>query len=181
MTIPMHNLPGANHSLPVVVGVADCRVARGPEASLVTYALGSCIAVIVYDPPTQIGGLLHFMLPESTLDSDKAAANPYLFADTGVPKLLEEVSDKGALKKRLRVCIAGGAQIMNESSMFHIGKRNYLALRKILWKTGIIIQSEAIGGELSRTVVLDLASGAVTMRVPGAPEVVLLPGLRKIA
>jgi chemotaxis protein CheD len=63
--------------------------------------------------------------------------------------------------------------------MFHIGKRNYLALRKILWKVGIIVQREAIGGDLSRTVMLDCSSGAVSLRVPGEPESLLLPPLRK--
>ncbi|MCU1259551.1 MAG: CheD, stimulates methylation of protein [Bryobacterales bacterium] len=180
MTSPAIHPALANPVLQVVVGVADCRTARGPGPCLVTYALGSCIAVVVFDPDTLVGGMLHFMLPESSLDTGKAAANPFLFADTGVPILLQEVSRLGARKQKLRVCIAGGAQIMNEGSMFHIGKRNYLALRKILWKAGIMVQSEAIGGEVSRTVSLDLCSGAVTLRVPGEPESFLLaPNLRK--
>lgn len=179
MTIPTPPHLVSPPPLPVVVGVADCRITRGPGAALITYALGSCIAVIVFDPQTQLGGILHFMLPESSLDPEKAAANPYLFADTGVARMFDEISERGGLKKRLRVCIAGGAQIMNESSMFHIGKRNYLALRKILWKIGIIVQSEAIGGEMSRTVVLDCTSGAVSLRVPGEPESTLLAPVRK--
>ena len=135
MTTNSAKIPAGNCSLPTVVGVADCRVARGPHPGLVTYALGSCIAVVVFDPGAQVGGLLHFMLPESSLDQAKAAANPFLFADTGVPILFQEVCRLGAQKQKLRVCIAGGAQIMVESSMFHIGKKNYLALRKILWKS----------------------------------------------
>ena len=180
MTTHTHQSPSATYLLPTVVGVADCRIARGPGPAMVTYGLGSCIAVVVFDPGTQIGGILHFMLPESSLDAGKASANPFFFADTGVPILLQEVCRMGAQKQKLRVCIAGGAQIMNESSMFHIGKRNYLALRKILWKAGIMVQSEAIGGEVSRTISLDLCSGAVSLRVPGEPESLLLgPSLRK--
>jgi chemotaxis protein CheD len=168
---PPTTLPRAST---VVVGIADCRTCRGPGQSLVTYALGSCIAVIVFDPGVHVGGLLHFMLPESSLDAARALTNPFLFADTGVPVLLQDICNLGGRKSHLRVCIAGGAQIMNESSMFHIGKRNYLALRKILWKAGIMVQSEAIGGELCRTVCLDLSSGIVSVRIPGEPESLLL-------
>jgi chemotaxis protein CheD len=155
--------------------MADCRVVQGPGPPLVTYALGSCIAVILFDPVALVGGMLHFMLPDSALDPARSADNPFLFADTGVPILLREACRLGAQRNTLRVSIAGGAQVMNESSIFHIGKKNYLALRKILWKAGIMVQSEAIGGDVSRTVSLDLFSGAVTLRTPGEPDTFLEP------
>ncbi|MGZ3387730.1 MAG: chemotaxis protein CheD, partial [Isosphaeraceae bacterium] len=50
----------------LVVGISDLKVSNNPADSMITYALGSCIAVAVYDPVAKVGGLLHFMLPDST-------------------------------------------------------------------------------------------------------------------
>ena len=115
----------------IIVGVADMQVTNDPAYTLVTYALGSCIGVTIYDPAVKIGGLLHFMLPESALDPQKAQKNPWMFADTGIPLFFKEAYRLGAEKKRMLVKIAGGSQIMDDSQYFNIGKRNYLALRKI--------------------------------------------------
>ena len=70
-----------------VIGIADCAVTNNPEAVLVTYALGSCIAVTLHDNVSRVGGLLHLMLPESNLDTARAQSNPYMFANTGIPLL----------------------------------------------------------------------------------------------
>ncbi len=79
----------------LVIGVADCLVSDDPEAVLVTYALGSCIAVVIHDPVSRVGGLLHYMLPESTLDQAKAQERPYMFADTGIPLLFHRPTSWG--------------------------------------------------------------------------------------
>jgi chemotaxis protein CheD len=154
----------------LVVGVADCRVSNDPEGVLVTYALGSCIAVMIHDPVARVGGLLHFMLPESSLDRAKAQQNPFMFADTGIPFLFKSAYQLGAEKRRLVVAVAGGAQIMDPQGRFNIGKRNSLAMRKILWKAGVLVNSEEIGGNASRTVRLEIAGGAMFMRGPGEQE-----------
>src|SRR5580704_4222007 len=154
----------------VIVGVADCRVSNQPESSLITYALGSCIAVAIHDPVSQVGGLLHFMLPESSLDPNKAEKNPFLFADTGVPLLFHKAYSQGAEKSRLVVCIAGGAQVINDAAVFNIGKRNCLAVRKVLWRAGVMIRSEAVGGSESRTVRLEVGSGKFMLRTGSRQE-----------
>jgi len=143
----------------IVVGMADCRVAGGAEQVLTTYALGSCIGLALYDPQTKVGGLLHFMLPDSAIDPARSKTNPWMFADTGIPLLLEKVCGMGAAKRRLIVRAAGGAQMMDQENVFEIGKRNYLAMRKLLWKAGILVHAEAVGGLRSRTVRLELATG----------------------
>ncbi len=143
----------------IIVGMADCRIAEGAGQVLATFALGSCIGLAIYDPQTKVGGLLHYMLPDSTIDPARGKTNPYMFADTGIPLLLEQVFGRGAVKRRLVVRAAGGAQMMDQQNVFEIGKRNYLALRKILWKSGILIHAEAVGGVRSRTVRLDTATG----------------------
>lgn len=154
----------------VVVGVADCCVTNQPNASLITYALGSCIAVAIYDPLTRVGGLLHFMLPESSLAREKAERNPYMFADSGVPLLFRRAYSAGAEKKRLVVRLAGGAQVMDDNGVFNIGKRNYLAVRKLLWQAGVLIQAESVGGCESRTVRLEVETGRLLMRTSAGKE-----------
>lgn len=162
----------------LIVGVGDCQISGDPESSLVTYALGSCIAVSIYDPVAKIGGLLHFMLPESRIDPVKATERPCMFADTGIPLLFRTAYAHGADKRRLVVHVAGGAQVLDDNGVFEIGKRNYQALRKILWKAGVFIHAEAVGGKNSRTVRLDMATGVFWMRGAGEPEQALTPPAR---
>jgi chemotaxis protein CheD len=143
----------------ITVGIADCKVSGKGGGMLVTYALGSCIAVAIHDPLARIAGLLHVMLPESSLDPVKAAARPHMFADTGIPALFKAAYAEGADKRRLQVRLVGGAQVMDDGGLFNIGKRNHLACRKILWSAGVLVSNEAVGGTISRTVRLEVESG----------------------
>jgi len=154
----------------LMVGVGDCKVSNSADSVLVTYALGSCIAVAIHDPIASVGGLLHFMLPESSLNPDKAGQNPFMFADTGIPLLFHAAYGLGAEKRRLVVRAAGGAQVMDDGGVFNIGKRNHLALRKILWRAGVMIHAEEVGGTASRTVRLEVSSGRLWIRGPGMPD-----------
>jgi chemotaxis protein CheD len=151
------------------VGIADLKFASSAEDTIITYALGSCLGITVYDPVMHVGGMLHVMLPASTVNPTKAQTNPLMFVDTGVPKLFLESYKLGAKKERLVVNVAGGAAQRNEDQdQFQIGKRNILTLRKLLWKNGVIIKSEDTGGQVSRTMSLDVKTGSVTIRVNGA-------------
>ena len=159
----------------VVVGVADCQISKSRDQVLVTYALGSCIAVAIHDPVAGVGGLLHYMLPESAISPAKAGENPYMFADTGIPLLFRRAYEYGAEKRRLVVRVAGGAQGMDSEGIFNIGKRNYLALRKVLWKAGVLVQAEDVGGNVPRTVRLEVGSGRFWLRGAGSAEWELAP------
>lgn len=159
----------------LVVGMADCQISSTADQVLVTYALGSCIAVAIHDPVARVGGMLHYMLPESSISPARAGENPYMFADTGIPLLFRRAYGCGAEKRRLIVRAAGGAQVMDKDGVFNIGKRNYLALRKILWKAGVLVQGEEVGGTLSRTVGLEVGSGRFWLRGPGTAERELAP------
>ncbi len=152
----------------IVVGMADCRVAGVTGQVLVTYALGSCIGLVAHDPQAGVGGLLHFMLPDSTIDSRRGRENPYMFADTGIPLFLERMCERGASRRRLMVHAVGGAQMMDQEGVFDIGKRNYLATRRLLWRAGILLHSEAIGGFSSRTVRLEIGTGRLWVHETGA-------------
>jgi chemotaxis protein CheD len=154
----------------VTVGVGDCRVSNAAESVLTTYALGSCIAVAIHDPVASVGGLLHFMLPESSVNPAKAGQQPFMFADTGIPLLFHAAYDLGAEKRRMVVRAVGGAQVMDDNGVFNIGKRNHLALRKILWKAGVMIHGEEVGGTTSRTVRLEVSTGRFWVRGPGTAD-----------
>ena len=150
----------------IVVGIGDCRVTKDPADVLITYALGSCIAVSIYDPVARVGGLLHFMLPDAPTAAARAGKSPFMFADTGIPLMFREAYDLGAEKRRLRVRVAGGAQIMDEKGVFNIGQRNCLAMRKIFWKAGVLVQAEDTGGSRPRTMRFEVASGRVFLKSP---------------
>lgn len=151
----------------VVVGVADLKVSNQPTEVLVTHALGSCIGVAIYDPVVKVGGILHFMLPDSSLDRAKAQEQPCMFADTGLPLLFKECYRLGALKSRLQVKVAGGSQVLSGKECFQIGRRNYAALRKIFLKNNVLITSEDVGGTKARTLYLEIATGNVWVRIMG--------------
>jgi chemotaxis protein CheD len=143
----------------IVVGMADCKIAESAGEVLTTYALGSCIGLAVYDPAVHLGGLLHYMLPDSGIDPMRGSEHPYRFADTGIPLLLDGLYARNASKRRLIVWVAGGADMFGAAGGLEIGKRNYLALRKILWKSGLLIHGEAVGGNRSRTIRLEIGTG----------------------
>lgn len=147
-----------------VVDIADWYVSNDPRVTLVTYSLGSCIGVVIWDQIVKVGGMLHFMLPDSSISADKAKVNPAMFADTGLPRLFHAAYELGAVKKNLIVKVAGGSQLLDDNGTFNIGKRNYVMLKKIFWKAGVLIDSEDIGGSIARTVRLEVGTGRVTVR-----------------
>jgi chemotaxis protein CheD len=151
----------------IVVGMADCRIGDAPGQVLATYALGSCIGLAVHDAKAGVGGLLHFMLPDSGIDRGRSRDNPWMFADTGIPMMLERLCARGASKRRVTVRAAGGASMMDPDNVFDIGRRNYLAMRKILWKAGVLVHGEAVGGVRSRTVRLEIGSGKFLIQEGG--------------
>jgi chemotaxis protein CheD len=159
----------------LVVGVGDGGVSRDPDAMLVTYALGSCIAVMLHDPVARVGGMVHYMLPESSMALEKSQTHPWMFADTGIPLLLRAALEHGADKRRLAICAAGGAQVMDDNGVFNIGKRNCLALRKALWKAGLTARAEETGGTVSRTVRLEVGTGRVWLHIAGQGEWQMAP------
>ena len=151
----------------LTVGVGDLKISNDPEDVLITHALGSCIGVAVYDPEVNVGGLLHYMLPDSNVDPEKSKRSPFMFADTGIPYLFKSCYKLGAKKSRMLVKVAGGSQIMDDAGVFNIGKRNYTALRKIFWRNNVKIDVEAVGGKVNRTIRLAIKSGEVMIKVSG--------------
>jgi chemotaxis protein CheD len=157
----------------IVVGIADLKCSSSKSDILVTYALGSCIAVAVYDPQVSVGGLLHYMLPDSTLDENKAKDCPGMFADTAIPLLFKSCYALGAEKRRMKVKVAGGASILDDTNYFRIGQKNIMALRKIFWRNNVLIDAEDTGSNHNRTVRLNLLDGKFHIRSSGGEMKVL--------
>jgi chemotaxis protein CheD len=154
----------------LIVGVSDMKVTNDSEAILVTYSLGSCIGVAIYDSVARVGGLLHYMLPESSLDQEKARKNPYMFADTGIPALFKAAYQLGAKKQRMKVVVVGGSQVLDQKGLFNIGKRNDIAVRKMFHKNNVIIDYKDVGGTVNRTVKLAVNTGDIWIKVSGKGE-----------
>lgn len=148
----------------IVVDIADFVVSNDPDAVLVTYALGSCISVILHDARVLAGGMIHYMLPLSSVNPEKARVQPAMFADTGVPLLFHAMYGLGCTKENLVVKVAGGGQLYEDNGIFEIGKRNYTMLRRMLWKANVLVAAEDVGGAKSRTVSLDVASGRCVVK-----------------
>lgn len=151
----------------LTVGISEMRATSNPGDVLVTYSLGSCIGLGLYDPVARIGGLVHCMLPLSKIDPDRARENPAMFTDTGVPALLEAVLNLGADKSRLLVKVAGAAHLLDDRETFRIGERNKMILRKVLWQNDLLITAENTGGTIARTMTLRLNDGLTTIRSGG--------------
>lgn len=146
------------------VGMADYKVGKAP-ATIISYGLGSCIGISLYDPQTKVGGLLHIMLPDST--QARATDHPAKFADTGLPLMLKDVMALGAVKTRMVAKIAGGAQMFafaNATDVMRVGARNAEAAKKILKEMGIKLIAEDTGGTYGRTVSINLNDGSYTVK-----------------
>lgn len=151
-------------SKPLVVGISDYKLSRNPDV-LVTYALGSCVGICLYDNRIQVGGLAHIMLPDSKMFS-KTDVNRMKFADTAIPDLVQQLQKLGVDPRRLSAKIAGGAQmfeVQQGSSIGTIGERNVGSVKQVLNALKIPIIAQDTGLNYGRTVYFDLSTG--TMKV----------------
>jgi len=150
------------------VGIAEMKVCK-PPGKLVALGLGSCVGVTLLDVKSGIGGMLHVMLPENNQAADNL--NPFKYADTGIPLLLEEVINLGAKKFNLEAKIAGGAQMFKSSSktsLLNIGERNEIMCKKLLKDLNIKLTGIDTGGNSGRTMILDCSLHKVFVRTAGA-------------
>jgi len=150
----------------IVVGVAEMAVASQVQATLSTYALGSCIGLVAYDAAAKVGGLLHLMLPESSLSPAKAVEKPAMFADTGIPALFSALNGVRAQRARINLFMAGGASVLSGPDSFKIGERNVVAVRKMLSVFGCRLVGGEVGGTVNRTIHLDVGTGMLTIKLP---------------
>lgn len=156
------SLPATDRLLPwgdpdsgrrIIVGIGEMAIADRPDDVIVTYALGSCVAVCLFDPVVRIAAMLHFLLPESNINYRRAIDQPAAFGDTGIPMLLHSATRRGLKKSRATVRLVGGAMVANnQNGAFATGHRNVLTARSILWRLGLFIGAQEVGGVDARTV-----------------------------
>ena len=153
------------------IGIADMKMARG-DGTLITYALGSCIGICLYDPVIKLGSLIHIMLP---LNMETGRANTMKYADTGIRETIKQMEAKGASKARLTAKIAGGAKMfeITGGSFGNIGQRNIESVHMVLKREGIRLLKEYVGGSVARTLSFDVATGEALIRSHGKPDIVM--------
>ncbi len=151
-----------------MVGIGDCKVGRTPVV-FVTHALGSCIGLCLFDAAAGVAGLLHILLPNSSINPEKAVKNPFFFADTGITHMLNEMERVGARRSAMVAKIAGGSSMPGGPKNFNVGHRNAEAVRLRLRALRIRLVGAHIGGSISRTVTLD-EENTMIVRSPGRPE-----------
>ncbi len=155
----------------LIAGIGEIVVSKNPDDVLKTVALGSCVALIFWAPKLKLAGLAHVALPDSAAANGRTKKLPGYFADQAVPRLIQEFKKHGITSSaQVRIKLAGGAQIMDPKGTFNIGKRNVLALRKILWKYRLGAIAEDVGGNYSRSVVVDVNTGKVKVSSPKKGE-----------
>jgi chemotaxis protein CheD len=147
--------PSSRH----VIGIGELALSTTPGSRITTHAVGSCIAVCVFDPVAGVAGMLHFLLPEASINPDRAQTHPAVFADTGIPLLFQKAYGHGLVKKRAVVKLVGGAEMAQVNGAFNTGRRNLLAARNLLWRNGVFIAAEDVGGTDARTVHMSIDDG----------------------
>jgi len=155
----------------IYVGVGEYAVSNKADDVIKTFALGSCVGVIVLAADIKAAGLLHVALPDSSINKKRMEERPGMFADSGIPLLINEMKKLGYNGNgRMVVKLAGGAAIMDPNNTFNIGKRNLLAVKKILWQYKLGPRAEHVGDSISRTVTVNVNTGRVFLSSPGRGE-----------
>ena len=155
-----------------IVGISEMYVSQDPADVIVTYSLGSCVGLSLYDPVAGAGGMIHCMLPLSKIDPQRALEKPCMFTDTGATALIQALFDLGASRANMILKIAGAASLLDDDGLFKIGERNYAVLKKVLWKNELLVAAEDVRGTASRTMTLRMKDGRTTIKSCGR-EVVL--------
>ena len=159
---------------PLLVGMADFLVVHNQNAILRTTPLGACLGVSIYDPAAKVAGILHSMLPDSGIDVARAASRPGMFLDSGLAAMLVRARQLGARLENLTVCVAGGARILDETSYFNIGHRNFEVLTQLLDQLGLRLAAQDVGGLSNRSMQLRTTTGEVRLKVSGQPKMKVL-------
>ncbi|MBI1319513.1 MAG: chemotaxis protein CheD [Candidatus Hydrogenedens sp.] len=146
------------------IGISDMRISTAPDDVLVTYSLGSCVGVTLYDAEACVGAMIHCMLPLSKNAPERARDEPLMFVDTGLAEMLRSMYEAGAQSHRIIAKIAGGAQLMNDNNTFRIGERNLVVARKVLWRNNIVLKGEDVGEAIARTMYLHMRNGTTVIK-----------------
>ncbi|MFA5340354.1 MAG: chemotaxis protein CheD [Clostridia bacterium] len=143
----------------IVIGISDLNVANSPD-ELISYALGSCVGICLYDKASKVAGLSHILLPDSSTYKE---VEPKKFADTAIKMLIDKMIIAGCRRNNLTAKIAGGANMFSWSGET-VGDKNIKAVQIQLMKHGIPILAKDVGGDYGRTVSICAETGTVTIK-----------------
>lgn len=153
----------------ITIGIADMKMTRN-EGTLITYALGSCIGICLYDPLIRLGALVHIMLP---INMETNRTSPFKYADTGIRMTLDRMVKMGAQRSRIVAKIAGGAKMFDvagNGNLGNIGQRNIESVHRVLQQERIRLVREDVGGSTARTLLFDVATGQGCIKIYGKAE-----------
>ncbi len=157
----------------LVANLGEIKVSNDPHTSLSCLGVGSCIALCMYDPQTNVAGMAHIVLPQSN-ETAKTRATPTKYADIAIPELINRMREMGAVRSRLVTKIAGGSQMFSvgkSETSFDTGNRNVESVKKIMAEEMLKISGENTGGTKGRTVRMSVATGIVSVKSVGGPAV----------
>lgn len=149
-------------------------VVSDKDAKITTFGVGTCLAVVIYDPSIPIGGMMHIILPDSSLNPQKALKKPAIFADTAVPKVISEIRNLGGDIDKSHVLLTGGAQMMTDAHAFKISEQTIAITKKLLEASGIKHFTEDLGGKENRTLHFEIATGEVEIKTSLATKKISL-------
>jgi chemotaxis protein CheD len=149
------------------IGIGEHLVSGRATDILATYGLGSCVAVLLHDPQQRVAGMIHCMLPNSRQNLAKAQARPSLFVDTGVTLLVRSLEKRGCKRENIEARLCGGGALGLMKDIYAIGATNIAVSRAKLAEFGIPIALQDVGGANSRTVMLQVGSGAAIIKSLG--------------
>ncbi len=163
----------------IAVGIGEYAISRNANDCLITYALGPCLGIVAYDSVRSIAGLVHCQLPLSLDDPEQAKLRPARYVDSGVGLLLDEMQKCGASLSSVAICVAGGAQVTPGEGIFKIAQRNHTVFRKLMWKNGLVVSAEDVGGDRPRTMSVEVGTGNVHLVKDRIKELFLQASVRK--
>lgn len=146
------------------IGIGDYIIVNNLEDRLITHALGSCVAVVFYCSRSKIGGMIHIALPKSRNERD-AIDKPAYFADSGLKLMFDQIHKINKLSfNEMDIIIVGGAESIRITDTFKIGPKNLEEVYQILGQKGLKYDNRETGGNNSRTIVMDLKTGLLSVR-----------------
>ncbi len=157
----------ASSAITIMVGLGEVKASKDPETVLASLGLGSCVAVSMFDPVAKVGAMAHIVLPKSHGKTGERAGR---YADVAVPIMLEKIRELGAVDSRLRIHLAGGAQMSLAPGLgtaFKIGEDNVVAVLAVLSAEGLKPDAVEVGGNKGRTMRLFIESGKATVASAG--------------
>ncbi|MGD9101331.1 MAG: response regulator [Anaerolineae bacterium] len=166
----------------LTVPIGEMAVSSAPSDVLAAYGLGSCVTVCLYDPVTQVGGMLHALLP--TAGNNRRRGKPTKFVDQGVPLLITALLELGARQRRLVASLCGGARMLSmpdSDDFLNIGQHNVRSAEAALQSAGLQVKTQDTGGDRGRTVKLYIATGQVTVKTLKQGERALTTRRRRVA